>query len=449
MRYVLKFGGTSVGSLTSFSNIKHILSKDNLEKLIVVSAASKSTNHLNDIYDSFINCVDGRILKKKFLDYKAHEEELNINLKLYDKFNNVIPIFSELLNELEELLSKGMQLSLYYNIQCDILKDYILSFGERISMYRLHYYLNLCGIKSIAKPSWELGFITDCNYTEASLLESSYKNINRIINNINDRIIITTGYIGQDSFGNITTLGRGGSDLSASLFAAAINSSEIQIWSDVPGIMTCDPRIIKKSTLIKEMTYNEALELSFHGAKILHPKTVEPLLGKGINMRVLNTFDIQADGTIIKESTVNKNGPTGLSFSKNNVILQITPKNKLMTNKLISNLFETLDNNHSNLVSISKTSMSIAITSISQEILEQLNKDFNIEINKNISVICLVGENMHNKLGIASKFFQTITECNVNIEMISQSSLQSNILVAIQDVHLDKLLSKLHEVFFE
>ena len=449
MRYVLKFGGTSVGSQVGFQNIKRILLKQeycNFKQLIVVSAASKSTNYLINIYDNLINKnIEQEIIKIKFLEYRNHEENLNKNLNIN---HNYFDLFFDELGSLlyEHLIKKNIT---YSNIDLNKLKDQIVSFGERISMCRLYNYLKLNGINSIYKPSWELGFITDSVYTEATLLQSSYPNINKIINNIKDNIIITSGFIGKDIEGNITTLGRGGGDLSASLFSSALNAPEIQIWSDVPGIMTCDPRVIKKSKLIHEMTYNEALELSFHGAKILHPQTVEPLLGKNISMRVLNTFDIDSKGTLIKKNALNKYGPCGLSFSKDNLILQITPKNELITNHLISDIFNILDNNHHHLVSISKTSMSVAVNDITEDTLRHLSKKFNIEINKGISVICLVGENMHNKLGIASKFFQTITDCNINIEMISQSSLQTNILVAVKNENLIKLLEKLHEVFFE
>jgi aspartate kinase len=440
MRYVLKFGGTSLGSRIPFHNIKELLKDESRisKKLIIVSAASKSTNYLINIYNSYKNNND-RLNKMHFLEYKNHEINLNKSLEI----NNID--FDLLFDELEHLLTLPSP-------KLDVLlklKDNIISFGERISMHRLHHYLNLYNINSIAKQSWELGFITDSNYGEATLLKSSYEKIKNIVDNIQDEIIITTGFVGRDATNNITTLGRGGSDLSASLFSSAINSPEIQIWSDVPGIMTCDPRIIKKTKLINEMTYDEALELSFHGAKILHPKTVEPLLSKNISMRVLNTFDLNCSGTLIKKGIFNKNGPTGLSFSKDNIILQITPKDQLMTNSFISNVFDMLNDNHCNLVSISKTTMSIAVNDISENILKELSKKFNIEVNKHISVICLVGENMHNKLGTASKFFQTITDCNINIEMISQSSIQSNILVAVKDEHLITLLTKLHEIFFE
>lgn len=436
MRYVLKFGGTSLGSRISFENIKEIL-KSKTKKLIIVSAASKSTNYLINMFNSY-NTHFG-LDNTTFLEYKNHEINLNKILEI----NNLD--FNLLFDELETLLTLPPP-----KLDLDLLKlrDNIISFGERISMYRLHYYLNLHKISSIAKQSWELGFITDSNYGEATLLKSSYEKIKNIVDNIQDEIIITTGFIGKNITNNITTLGRGGSDLSASLFSVAINSPEIQIWSDVPGIMSCDPRIISSPKLINEMTYDEALELSFHGAKILHPKTVEPLLGKNISMRVLNTFDINCKGTLIKKGIFNKNGPTGLSFSKDNKILQIMPKDQLMTNGFISKIFDILNDNHCNLVSISKTTMSIAVNDISENILKELSRQFNIEVNKHISVICLVGENMHNKLGVASKFFQTITDCNINIEMISQSSIQSNILVAVKDEHLIKLLTKLHEIFF-
>lgn len=427
MIIVLKFGGTSVGSLIGFKNILEILMSRhiNKRKLIVVSAASGSTNML-------IKIANGE--RDIILEYINKERELNTILGLNNDF---LELYSSELNS-------------EYN------RDTILSFGERISMHRLYTYLNMKNMKNVKSVknvkmsvSWDLGFIVE----KSIIINDS--NVMKIIDKMDSEIIITTGFIGKNSNGNIVTLGRGGGDLSAALFASALNAECLEIWSDVPGIMTCDPRMISTARIIDHLTYEEALELSFYGAKILHSKTVEPLVTKNISLRVLNTFDLTCRGTLITNTKFNtimeQSGRcTGLSFQKDMVIVYISPKNKLVNNEYLLSLFNILDSISVNcsMISISKTSVSFII---SKDDISYLS-DFSDTIQSNtmftfkIAVICIVGKNLYDTRGIAALLFNTI---NANIEMISQSHSQTNILVAIKDNDLQNVLNNLHLQFFE
>ena len=283
--HVLKFGGTSVGTEQGLYNISEILlnTNENTQKLVIVSAACKSTNMLEEIYMTVIN-NDEENFSKLLNKYNIHE--LNLNKKLNIEFCEL----NEYINKLQQVFKLSNEKD------PEKLKDYILSFGELISMNRLYYFLKNRKSnknKKITKvKSYDLGFITDSKFGNARLLKDSYNNISKNFEKMyqNYNIIITTGFIGKNDKNEITTLGRGGSDLSATLFAKALNSELIQIWSDVAGIMSSDPRYIKDTKLINKMTYNEALELSFFGAKILHPETIEPILKNDIPLYILNTF---------------------------------------------------------------------------------------------------------------------------------------------------------------
>lgn len=461
--YILKFGGTSVGSLNGINNIKKILLSNNnenyldpnIKKIVIVSAASNSTNLLENLYYKILENNEIEFLNI-FNQYTSHEKNLNKSLKFdHYKLDNY---FLELKNTFKT----------YMNGEIDKykLKDYVLSFGEVISLNRIYNILCIENSndkihKKIKKYySWDLGFITDSNFGNARPLDTSFKLINESYNKIlideSPDIIITTGFIGKDIYNNITTIGRGGSDLSATLFAKALNPLFVQIWSDVQGVMTSDPRYIKNTKLVNYMTYNEALELSFFGAKILHSETIEPILEYNIPLYILNTFDLNSSGTIINnKQDFNKTESIvkGISFNNENSIIYIEPKNSFITNNFICNIFLILNslNIKCSMISFSKTSLSICIKSElkTSKLLNRLsfNNSNKISCKDDIGVICVVGETLHETQGIASKIFSTVYECKSNIEMISQSVSQTNILFAIKQYNLINVVQKIHDNF--
>jgi aspartate kinase len=459
--YILKFGGTSIGTLQGINNVKHILLANDtikhlephIPKLVIVSAATNSTNLLEQIYSSILN--NNLTQFTQILNtYISHEDNLNTLLNINPNHTYV--------SELQTIFNSYP----HNNIDKNKLKDIVLSFGETISMNRLYNLLyNTHTHKTIKKyHSWELGFITDSNHNSARLLETSYNLIQSTYNNIHKQqhpdIIITTGFIGKNHNNEITTLGRGGSDLSATLFAKALNPLSVQIWSDVPGIMTSDPRFIKNTRLINHMTYNEALELSFFGAKILHPETIEPILQSSTPLYILNTFDLNCSGTIITSpSPLNNSNNShllrgGISFNNHNTIISIEPKTGIITNHFLYNIFLLLDSFNINclMISFSKTNLSICIKTHfkSHKLLNALlfNNSNNISIKDNIGIICVVSESLCENRGIASKIFSLVYKCNTNIEMISQSVSQTNVLFAIKQDSLINVVQIIHDNFY-
>ena len=402
---VLKFGGTSVGSLTGFENIVKILSKIKETVLVVVSAASGSTNMLLKIAEN----RDTNLIN----EYLQKEKTLNDSL--------IIP--SDFL----------------YKYTFTGSRNEIVSIGEQISMNRLyHYVTHITHVTHLAQAvSWDLNFIIEGE----SLVGDPASYISAIFQTSD--ILITTGFIGKNKRGEVVTLNRGGGDLSAALFCSALNAEELQIWSDVPGVMTCDPRIISNAKIVPEMTYEEALELSFYGAKILHSKTVEPLVLKNIPLRVLNTFDLTCQGTLISSSkSQDARVATGLSFQRDMAIVYVSPDSKLIDNRFLMNLFDKLQGINCSMISFSKTSMSFIVH---KDDLNRLTIE-NAHFTEGIAVISLVGENLRDTHGIAARLFETIKE---NVEMISQSHSQTNILVAIRETNLNSVLNSVHKTFFE
>ena len=430
-RLVLKFGGTSLSTAQTFENIFKIIIK-NQDILIVVSANSGSTNTLVKIANNLDNKF---FVEKLFNEYKLHEEELNVLIKISN--DSFTPIFEEIANIINS-----------NDISTPQLTDLIVSYGEIISMNRLYHYLNRFDLDCVKNSSYDLGFITDSNFGNATLLKESFSQIEEIVKKINNKIIITTGFIGKDHLGNITTIGRGGSDLSASLFGVAIKTNEIQIWSDT-AIQTCDPRTIKNTKTIHELSFIEALELSFFGAKILHPKTIEPLLNTDCVLKVLNTFDLSIKGTVILKNINRKYRlPVGISYSQKNTIVHIFCKENIVSSDFMINVFTILKkfNMQFSMVSTSKTSISIALQD--NQYICELSKFFNVKYDTNFSVICIVGESLCNSVGMASTVFKTVARFGINIEMISQSASQTNIAFVVKDDDCLFVTQQLHDKFF-
>jgi len=451
--YILKFGGTSVGKLDGINNIKTILNKENennIIKLVVVSAACDSTNMLENLYLTIVN-NEKENFDNLLENYKLHENNLNKSLEI-DEYNDY---FTDLKNTFDNYRNQ--------EIKQDKLKDYILSFGELISMNRLYDFLlkenNNQSTKILKIPSWDLGFIRfeylNFSFSD-TLIQNKLENVIQENSSFNNIHIITTGFIAKNKNQEIITLGRGGSDLSATLFAKALNPIHVQIWSDVPGIMTSNPKYIKNTKLINNLTYNEALELSFFGAKILHPETIKPILKQEIPVYILNTFDLNSKGTIITKFNKSEKRTSivkCISYNDENTIIYIEPKNTYITNNFICDVFLMLNNMDikCSMISFSKTSLSICIKTEykSEKLLQTLtfNNTNNIVYTDKIGVVCVVGESLYELQGIASKIFSTVSDCKTNIEMISQSVSQTNILFAIKQDNISNVVQKIHDKF--
>lgn len=262
---VMKFGGTSVGSAANIQNLKTIVERNKSRKpVIVVSAVSEITD---------------------MLIKAAYEVPKN----QFSQYNNIVKRHKELLHELDlaenlvdeelENLNKCLnEIALLGELTKKTL-DYIMSFGERMSCKIVTMYLNNHGTRAKAFNSWDIGLRTDSNFGCANVLQKSLTTVRANLLDINE-IPVVTGFLGKDKNGEVTTLGREGSDLTASLIGSALNAEEIQIWTDVDGLMTTDPKIIKEAKTIDRISFEEAAELAFFGAKVLHPKTIEPAIKK-------------------------------------------------------------------------------------------------------------------------------------------------------------------------
>jgi aspartate kinase len=434
----MKFGGTSVGSAERIKNLAKIASENiHRNPIIVVSAFNGVTDHL-------INLAYNALKGDVNLDWIV-----NRHLKVMDELGISFDIVKEEFKELEVVL-KGI--SYLKELNTKIL-DLVMSFGERISSKIIAEYLNDTGMNAKQFNAYDIGLITDSNFGNAEVLEQSYEIINKNLSNLRNCIPVITGFIGKDLKGRITTLGRGGSDYTATIIGAAVNAEEVQIWTDVDGVMTADPKVCPNARVIDALTYEEAYELAYFGAKVLHPKTILPAKRKSIPIRILNSFNPSNKGTYIVANVERKRKVIAIVSKKNiNVINIHTPKMFLAYGYLYK-IFEVFNKHKISVDLISTSEVNVSLTFENKYDVEDLIKDLkeiaDVELYTSRASISLVGKEINQEPNIAGRAFSVLGEKGINIEMISAGSSKINISFVVNQELADLCVRELHEVFFE
>ncbi|SDI31962.1 bifunctional aspartate kinase/homoserine dehydrogenase I [Winogradskyella thalassocola] len=467
---VLKFGGTSVGSAENINKVISILDQQSKTTniAVVVSAVGGITDKLLEA---------GNLACNKDLDYKhkydtiwsihnAVIEGLFLNpdndKSIQKKQDDLHDLITEKLSDLKSLLD-GIYL---INELSPKTKDKLLSFGENLSSTIIYYTLESRAIDAALKNSQEL-IVTDSNFNNATVyFDITNTNIQSFFNSNSSPIVLLPGFVSNSINGEITTLGRGGSDYTAAIIAAAMDADELQIWTDVSGMYTTNPKLVKQASPIVELSYQEAVELSHFGAKVLYPPTVMPVLKKKIPIVIKNTLDPDAIGTTITQNvTPNGNSPVkGISNIDNVALLTLQGNGMVGVPGFSKRLFETLAQEKINIILITQSSSEhticfgisdldaqrakIAIDSVFEYEIA-LQKIDPIVLETNLSIIAVIGDKMKNHQGISGKMFSTLGKNNVNIRAIAQGASERNISAVIHKNDVKKALNSLHEQFFE
>ncbi len=449
---VMKFGGTSVGSADAIRNLGKIV-KNLLDRqpIVVVSAVSKITDLLIETAKLAAAGEDySQNLKKLKEKHQEIIKSLNLN----------IPEVNTLLAELEHQLNRIKNSK---QLTAETL-DLIQSCGERISVCIAAAHLQSIGINSKPYNAYDIGMITNSNFGEAEIILATPVEINKKITSIlkadakkelhSTHVPVITGFIGKDKNGKITTLGRGGSDYSATIIGAAIDADEIQIWTDVSGVYSADPKIVKDARKIEKISFAECSELAYFGAKVLHPKTILPAMNKNIPVKVLNTFEPENSGTIIlSEMKKSDEIVKALTCKKNITLININSTRMLFAYGFLARVFYVFDkyNISVDMISTSEVSMSLTIDKNTNldKALEELNQIATTNIVCNKAIVCVVGVGLKNEIGIAGKIFSLMGEHKINIEMISQGASEINISFVVENNEAEKAVKLLHEEFIE
>ncbi len=448
---VLKFGGTSVGSAKNIKRVKSIVQQQKGDVIVVVSA-------LGGITDKILTAA--RNATSVTADFhtnlteikKQHEETIQ---ELFDGSGDIILIVNELLDELEQILTG---ITLVGELTTKTL-DRIAGIGERISSHIVARYLGAPRFDSS-----EL-ILTDSNFGKAMVdFTVTDVKLKEAFNGFSG-VAVMPGFISKNSKGEFTTLGRGGSDFTAAIVAAALDVEVLEIWTDVNGFMTADPRVISKAYSIPELTYSEAMELSHFGAKVIYPPTILPVYKKGIPIRIKNTFEPENPGTRILRSLENgKERPIkGISSISGITLVTLQGIGMVGVTGISMRLFTALASVNVNVILISQASSENSISvAIEEQVVEkaenairdEFEKEINngqiskIELESDLSIVAIVGENMKHTTGIAGKLFSTIGRSGVNIIAIAQGASELNISWVVKNEELRKTLNVVHESFF-
>ncbi|MEO8711397.1 MAG: bifunctional aspartate kinase/homoserine dehydrogenase I [Parafilimonas sp.] len=461
---VLKFGGSSVANAENIQKVADILIQNNEPHIVVVSALGGVTDALIDT---------GTRAEKKDETYKDVLQQLE--KKHLDTARALLPVMhqssclsmiKQQFNALEEICN-----SVFYLNELSLrTKDRIISFGELLSSKIIAAFLHSKNIDHEWLDSRKL-IKTNSNYGFAAAdFESTNKLIEEAITLSGKKIFIAPGFIASDDEGNTTTLGRGGSDYTAAIFAAAINATSLEIWTDVNGIMTADPRWVTNAKTIERISYQEAMELSHFGAKVIYPPTIQPVMHKNIPTLIKNTFRPNEKGTTIEQLShlTSADGGfgiiTGISSINTIALLSLEGSGMIGIPGFSKRLFEALANEKINVILITQSSsehsICVAINAAdAAKAKHAVDKTFEIEIaQKKVeplkiedgqSIIALVGDKMKSHPGISGKMFDALGRNGINVRAIAQGSSERNISAVISYTDIIKAVNVLHEAFFE
>lgn len=457
---IVKFGGSSVGSGQSIKNVLSILQNKYAsgEKFIIVSSAmSGVTNILTELAQI---ASEGKDFKKGLIEIEQRHFTV---IKEMITVKNQNPAFTQIkifINEIEDLL-QGVYSLRELSLQS---KDLILSYGEKCSTFLLSQIAKQYFSESIYVDA-SLLIKTDSNFGNARvhtpvtehLLQEFYKEHSH-------QILFFTGFIASNENNRITTLGRGGSDYTAAIIAAALDAEEIELWSDVDGMLTADPRVVKKAFSLSELSYTEAMELSYFGAKVIYPPAMIPAFRKKIPIVLKNTFNPSFKGTRIEEHTHKNAYPIrGISSIDEISLINITGSGMIGKIGFSGKLFSLLAREHINVILITQSSSEHSITFAIEpkdvhKAKQLFNSEFELEletnklnppiIEENLCVLAIVGENMKQTPGISGKLFQALGRNGINIHAIAQGSSEYNISVIIKRKNISKALNAVHDAFF-
>jgi aspartate kinase len=461
LRLVLKYGGTSISSakdIQAVAKFINSLSKQN-EITVVCSAISGITDDLIDISHSIKNenkdktkQITSKIINRHRQLAKETIKKLTIRKKLLEKLDIDFQEISALIEGmilLGEVTSRSM--------------DYLISFGERLSIKLLSYAINDIGKKSISLTGKEVGIVTDSNFGESKpLMDTTRLRVSHTIDlQFSKKTIpVIGGFSGADQHGHVTTFGRGGSDYTATIIGSCIKADEIWLMSDIDGLMTANPKIVKNAKLLKEVSYIEAIEMALFGAKQIHPRTFEPLLTKKIPMRIRNSFNTKNEGTLVTDlpSASTKNTVKCVSNIRHNGLIDIRGGSMVGTPGTAAKIFATLAKASINVMMISQnpsessitivvknTDLDKAVNALEVELLGKIIKK--LEVTTDVAIIALIGLGMRGTVGVASKVFGSIEKNKINVAMITQGSSELNLAFVVKDSDSNVAVQALHDAF--
>jgi aspartate kinase len=458
---VLKFGGTSISSAVNIRHVANFINSLSKQHKIVsvFSAITGVTDDLIRITTLIQNRNKDAAnnLAKKII--KNHLQISNMCVKNSKIRKELVDKMTADLSELQELLH-GMLLLGEVTPRSS---DYLISFGERLSINLVAAALNDLGTKAVALTGKDAGIVTDSNFGEAKpLMDTTRLHVSHTIDAFLEKktLPIIGGFAGADQHGNITTFGRGGSDYTATIIASSIKADEVWLMSDVDGLMTTDPKIVKNAKVLKEVSYIEAMEMALFGAKYIHPRALEPLVTKKIPLRIRSTFNVKNSGTFVTATPKADAQKTVkcVSAIRHTALIDVRGGSMVGAPGTAATIFSTLAKAGVNVMMISQSpsesSISIivkkndldkAVNALEMNLLGKIIKK--VDVTVDVAIIALIGSGMRGIVGVASKVFAAVAKKRVNVVMIAQGSSELNLAFVVKDADCNTAVQALHDEF--
>ena len=445
---VMKFGGTSVESAAAIERVAGIVkAREHQRPVVVVSAMGKTTNNLLAIASAAVAGKREDFIRRIHDLRDLHSRQARLVVPLAERAG-LDRFLDENFQELTELV-KGLAVLGELTPRSI---DAISSYGERLSSYIVTLAFRHFGLAAEHLDARDL-IVTDRRHTHAApLFPETYKRLAATIPPIAAKsVVVMGGFIGSTEDGVTTTLGRGGSDFTASIVGAGIGAAEIQIWTDVDGMLTADPTILPGGHRVKTISFAEAAELAYFGAKVLHPATVVPAVEKNIPVLILNSRRPEVTGTrIVAEAVHCANAVKSIACKRQIAVVNIHSTRMLMAHGFLHRIFEIFDRFETpvDMVATSEISVSLTIDHLErlEEIQSELRQFADVEIEKNQAIVCLVGDNIRYTPGVARRVFNALE--GINIRMISQGASLLNLSFVIAESHVRPTVAALHSEFF-
>ena len=449
---VMKFGGTSVDSAAAIERVASIVkARAHRRPVVVVSAMGKTTNKLLAIASTAIDGAREEYIRQIHDLRDFHSREARLVVPLADRAE-LDRLLDEHFQELTELV-KGLAVLGELTPRSI---DAISSYGERLSSYIVSLAFRHFGMDTAHLDSRQV-IVTDRRHTQAApLYPETYARLAAVVpalagNEAENKIVVMGGFIAATEDGVTTTLGRGGSDFTAAIVGAGIGAEEIQIWTDVDGMLTADPTILPGGHRVKTISFAEAAELAYFGAKVLHPATVVPAVEKNIPVLILNSRRPEVSGTrIVSEAVPCGNVVKSIACKRKITLVNVHSTRMLMAHGFLRRIFEVFDRHETavDMVSTSEVSVSLTIdnTRSLAAICQELSQFSEVSIEDGQAIVCLVGDNIRYTPGVAMRVFGALD--GINIRMISQGASLLNLSFVVAETDLHRTVQALHNEFF-
>ena len=443
----MKFGGSSLADKDRIDHVANLI-RDQLQRgcrprAVVCSAMGKTTNNLLSAGDF---ALEGKVNVDAIRTlHVATMEHFNMS-------ENVQRDVKALLNECEDMLN-GVRLIQELSPKS---LDQLVSYGERCAVRIMAARLNQLGVPAQAFDAWDVGILTNSDFGDAKLLPESEDAIRAAFDRLDPNVVsVVTGFIGHCPKKRITTLGRGGSDLTATALGAALGLDEVQVWKDVDGILTSDPRLVSHAVPVPFVSYDEASELAYFGAQVLHPIAMQPAMKANIPVRVKNSYNPNAVGTLISQDRVHDRLVTAITYKRNIKLMDIESTSMLGAYGFLAKVFGEFEKHRLSVDVLASSEVSVSLTLDKKQkdseiagLMEDLATCADVKVVDNKSILTLITD-VQRSSEVLATVFRVFSSEGIKVEMMSQGASKVNISFILDGEDLNRAILNLHKCFFE